>query len=83
MCSKFDFVAETGGRYKTASAYIQDDIKVTPKFTLNLGLRMEGCPAHVAHGSRFDVVGQFASDVAGAVDAEQPRPVMDMGLVAA
>ena len=32
-------VAETGGRYKTYAAYIQDDIKVSSRLTINLGLR--------------------------------------------
>jgi hypothetical protein len=32
-------VAETGGRYKTYAAYVQDDIKVSSRLTLNLGLR--------------------------------------------
>ena len=34
-------VAETGGRYKTNALYVQDDIKVTPKLTVNLGLRWD------------------------------------------
>ncbi|MGA3325430.1 MAG: TonB-dependent receptor [Terriglobia bacterium] len=32
-------VAETGGRYKTYAGYVNDDFKVTPRLTLNLGLR--------------------------------------------
>ncbi len=32
-------VAETGGRYKTYSPYVQDNIQLTPKLTVNLGLR--------------------------------------------
>jgi outer membrane receptor for monomeric catechols len=32
-------VAETGGRYKTYAGYIQDDIKVSSRLTINLGLR--------------------------------------------
>ena len=32
-------VAETGGRYKTYAAYVQDDIKVSSRLTVNLGLR--------------------------------------------
>ena len=34
-------VAETGGRYKDYAAYIQDDIKVTTRLTVNLGVRWD------------------------------------------
>jgi hypothetical protein len=34
-------VAETGGRYKTNAAYIQDNIQVTPNLTINAGLRWD------------------------------------------
>ena len=34
-------VAETGGRYKTSSPYVQDNIQVTPKLTVNVGLRWD------------------------------------------
>ncbi len=54
-----------------------------PALDLALGLRVERGAAHMAHGSRFDVVRQFASNVAGAIVAEQAGPVVNMGLVTA
>ena len=40
---------------------------LVPVFDLTLGLRMERRAAHMAHAVFFNVIGQFASDVARAV----------------
>ena len=37
-------VSEEGGRYKTISPYVQDSYKITPKLTLDLGLRWDYLP---------------------------------------
>lgn len=37
-------VAETGGRYRPVSPYIQDNWKITSKLTLNIGLRYDYLP---------------------------------------
>ncbi len=56
---------------------------LVPALDLSLCLRMERCPAHVAHPLGFDVVRQLAGNVAGTIVAEQAGPVVDIGLVAA
>lgn len=39
-----DYVSELAGRYKTISPYVQDSYKITPKLTLDLGLRWDYLP---------------------------------------
>ena len=39
-----DYVSELAGRYKVISPYVQDSYKVTPKLTLDLGLRWDYLP---------------------------------------
>jgi hypothetical protein len=39
-------VSEEGGRYKTISPYVQDSYKITPKLTLDLGLRWDYLPPY-------------------------------------
>ena len=56
---------------------------LVPAFDLALGLGMERSAANMAHTLGLDIIGQLARDIAGAVIAEQPGFVMDMGLVAA
>ena len=37
-------MSELAGRYKTISPYVQDSYKITPKLTLDLGLRWDYLP---------------------------------------
>ena len=45
--------SETGGRYRPISPYFQDDFKVTPHLTLNLGLRYDYLPPYHEVLDRF------------------------------
>jgi hypothetical protein len=42
-----------GGRYRTFAPYVQDDYKITPKLTLNLGLRWDYLPTYHESKDRF------------------------------
>ena len=50
---------------------------LVPALDLALGLRVEGRAAYMAHAPCLDIVRQFARDVAGAIIAEQPGPVVE------
>jgi hypothetical protein len=56
---------------------------LVPAFDLALRLGMERGAAHVAHALGLDPLRQLASDVAGAIVAEQARLVLDVSLIAA
>ncbi len=43
----------TGGRFKPFAPYVQDDWKVTPKLTLNLGLRWDYLPPYQETADRW------------------------------
>ncbi|HEY5214093.1 MAG TPA: TonB-dependent receptor [Acidobacteriaceae bacterium] len=45
--------SETGGRYHPWSPYVQDNFKVTPKLTVNLGLRYDYLPPYHEVQDRF------------------------------
>jgi Carboxypeptidase regulatory-like domain/TonB dependent receptor-like, beta-barrel len=40
------YVSELAGRYKTIAPYVQDSYKITPKLTLDLGLRWDYLPPY-------------------------------------
>lgn len=56
---------------------------LVPALDLALGQRMSRGTAHMAHLPGLDVFGEFASDLAGAIVAEQLGFVQDVGVVAA
>lgn len=56
---------------------------LVPAFDLVPGLRVQRSAADMAHVLGFDVLGQFARDVARAFVAEQPGLVQHRGAVAA
>ncbi len=69
-----------GGRYRPFAPYFQDDWKITPKLTLNLGLRWDYLPSYQEAQNRFSFLNatltnpvtgnpgtlQFAGNVGGA-----------------
>jgi Carboxypeptidase regulatory-like domain/TonB dependent receptor len=65
-------VIETGGRYKTYSPYVQDDIQVSPRLTVNLGLRYDlwGTFTEVQNNMSFfnpNVLNPVAGNIPGAL----------------
>jgi hypothetical protein len=61
-------VIETGGRYKTNAAYIQDNIQITPSLTVNLGLRWDvWTPFHETLDRQTFFNPNIANPVAGGI----------------
>lgn len=57
--------------------------RLMPALDLALGLRVIGCTTNVAHALILEPFSQIAGDVGGAVIAEQPGLVYDLGAIAA
>ena len=79
---RFDLSFEIAGQ---EVVFQQDAVleRLVPAFDLALCLRMHRCAAHMAHLVSFDIFRQFARDVTGAIVAEQPRLMLNSGMVAA
>ena len=56
---------------------------LVPAFDLALGLRVIGCATNMIHAVVIEPLGEFASNVTGAVVRQQSRPVDHIGLIAA
>ena len=76
---RFDLDLEISGQ----EVILQQDAVLqglVPALDLALRLRVERRAAHMAHGFRFDVFRELASDVARPIITEQAGLVMDVGL---
>ena len=61
-----------GGRFKPWAVYFQDDYKVTPKLTLNLGLRWDYIPTYTESQNRWSFLNpNIANPVTGNMGALQ------------
>ena len=79
---RFDLAFKVAGQ----EVILQQDAvleRLVPAFDLALCLRMHRGTAHMAHLVGFDIFRQFAGDVTGAIVAEQPRLMLNSGMVAA
>jgi hypothetical protein len=82
-------VSETGGRYRPKSPYFEDDWKITPKLTVNLGLRWDYYPPYTEAKNRISFLNpnivnpatgnmgalQFAGNYGGAASCNCSTPV--------